>query len=283
MKLGLTAEQKIARRSCIGGSDAGAIVAGGEEWRKLWAIKTGRAVEDDLSNILAVQMGSFTEPFNLFWYEKQTGRVVARRGERVQHPRWDYMACNLDGATTTASGELASFQAKHVGKAGDQMVLRYTAQCTHEALCCGYDHYVLSAFIGNSKWELTEGEVDPFFASDYLSKCADFWMFVKSDREPPEVEPLPVPAPKKLRRVVLEANVEDPLDESGWPNWGSAMAEYLDVWKSTKAAADLHGVAHRSVKELMPEDVGTIIRYGVKAAKDKAGAVRISMGKGDER
>jgi hypothetical protein len=280
MKLGLTAEQKVARRACIGGSDAGAIVAGGEEWRKLWAIKTGRLQDDDLSDILAVQMGSFTEPFNCFWYEKMTGRAVTRRGDRAQHPRWDFLACNLDGATTTAAGEPASFQAKHVGRAGDQMVLRYTAQCTHEALCCGYDHYVMSAFIGNSKWEMTEGEVDPFFAADYLGKCADFWSFVRADMEPPDAPPLPVPAPRKLRRVVLE---DSPDGINNWPNWGAAMVEYLDTWKGTKVAADLHGLASRSVKELMPEDVGTILRYSVKAAKDKAGSVRISLSKGDEK
>src|SRR5262245_43438790 len=85
--LGLSERQVAERQRFIGGSDAGAIVAGGEEWVKLWRQKTGRAKGDDLSGVLAVQMGLWTEPFNAQWFQKQTGRPLARQGDTVFHPQ----------------------------------------------------------------------------------------------------------------------------------------------------------------------------------------------------
>ena len=275
MNLGLTPLQVEERRAFIGGSDAGDIVSG--DWLRLWRIKTGRAESEDLSNVLAVMMGHATEGFNRFWYEKQTGRKVTHAGELARHPTIPYLACNLDGTTSTSRPPYAyaSFQAKHVGKSGDQLVLRYTAQCTHEALCIGADWWVMSAFIGNSRWELTEQEVDPFFAADYLRKCEQFWSYVERDEEPPEVPPLAVPPPRKLRIVQLE----DDLD--GWPNWGPAMVEELAAWQRTLPSYKAHNVATGKIKDLLPEDVGTVIRGRLKVARDRAGAVRISLKKED--
>jgi hypothetical protein len=269
---GLTQEAIERRRSYIGGSDASSIVAGGDEWRKLWLVKTGRAQGEDLSNVLAVQLGIFTEPFNIFWYEKQTGRKVERNGIVQTHPEYDFIACTLDGESTTSEGQPCSFQAKHVGRAGDQLTLRYTAQCVHEALCLGYDWWCLSVLVGNSKWELTEQEVDPFFAADYVERCKEFWDYVVADREPPEANQLPVPAPKKLRVVRLEEGHE-------WPNWGGAMMDHFGTFARTHAAHQAHEIAKREIKDLMPADVGLVTYHRIKALRDRAGAVRISLSK----
>ncbi len=124
MQLGLTAEQIAARRLGIGGSDAGAIVAGGHDLVQLWKIKTGRAEPDDLSNVLAVQMGNATEEFNAFWYTKQTGREVTARNQFARHRTIPYLIANLDGITTSKDGRPAYIDFKHVGKAGDALTLR---------------------------------------------------------------------------------------------------------------------------------------------------------------
>jgi hypothetical protein len=276
MILGLTPEQKAARRKFIGGSDALAIVTG--EWTRLWEIKTGRREDDDLSDILPVMMGHATEPFNRFWYTKQTGREITHDGTTRMHPTLPYLGCTLDGLTTTSGGEPASWQAKHVGKSGDQMILRYTAQCTHEALCCGVDWWVMSTFVGNSKWELVEQEVDPFWAQDYLAKCEDFWSWVENDSPPPASDPLPVPRPRALRIVRLEGEPQE-----WWPNWGPAMLDELASYARTLGSFKSHVAARENIKALMPEDVGTVIRDRIKVARDKAGAVRVSISKEDEK
>ena len=89
-----SAEWHDNRRTGIGGSDAKRIMAG--DWFSLWEEKTGRAEGDDLSNILPVQMGSFTEPFNLFWFGKQTGWIV-NTDNREQRHACGFMRCEVDG------------------------------------------------------------------------------------------------------------------------------------------------------------------------------------------
>ena len=62
------------RKQGIGGSDATKLYNG--EWHTLWLEKTGDAEPVDLSDVLPVQMGVHTEPFNIQWFEKQTGLKV---------------------------------------------------------------------------------------------------------------------------------------------------------------------------------------------------------------
>ena len=52
----------------IRGSDMVSLMRG--EWHKLYQIKKGLVGRDDLSNMFNVQLGTFTEDFNLQWAEK---------------------------------------------------------------------------------------------------------------------------------------------------------------------------------------------------------------------
>lgn len=271
IQFGLTELQITERRTCIGGSDAGAIVAGGEEWIKLWREKTDRADPDDLSDVLAVQMGIFTEPLNCYWYERQTGRKVTHRNKRAVHPDYPFIAANLDGVSTTTGAQTCYLDFKHLGKSGDALTIRYTAQGTHCASIIGAEWWALSCFIGNSRWELTEQEVEPEFLAEYLERCREFWSFVERDVEPPGAEPLPVPAPRQLRTVRLD-------DEIDWPNWGADFAEEMDTFTRTEPAARANHIARGRIKELLPEDVGTVVRRHTRVTRSRNDAIRITTG-----
>ena len=56
----------------IGGSDMRRIMEGTDITLK----ETGRKKPDDLSDVLPVQLGSFTEQFNINWFQQQTGKQV---------------------------------------------------------------------------------------------------------------------------------------------------------------------------------------------------------------
>ena len=58
------------RKNFIGGSDAVKIMDA--EWYELWQVKMGLKEPEDLSSILAVQLGVHTEEFNLRWFEENT-------------------------------------------------------------------------------------------------------------------------------------------------------------------------------------------------------------------
>ncbi len=47
------------------------------DWLELWQIKTGRIDPDDLSRNIAVQLGSWTEDFNLKWFEQEHDCVLS--------------------------------------------------------------------------------------------------------------------------------------------------------------------------------------------------------------
>jgi hypothetical protein len=100
------------------------------------AEKRGEAEPEDLSDILAVQMGSFTEPFNVAWFEKNTGHTV----ECNELPPCDkgpaFMRCTSDGWVYE---EEAVFEAKHCGTRSTdaEIFARYVPQLTHNCICTG--------------------------------------------------------------------------------------------------------------------------------------------------
>ena len=84
------------RRKGLGGSDAGKVMRG--EWAELYDQKTGASEGDDLSNVLPVQMGSWTEALNVYWFEKQTGlKISILNCDHITHPKHKFMRANLDG------------------------------------------------------------------------------------------------------------------------------------------------------------------------------------------
>lgn len=292
MPLGLSQEALERRRNYLMASDAKAIMDG--EWAKVAAAKRG-APEEDLSDILAVQMGSFDEPFNLFWCEKQTGREVRyctdnplmrvvwkhltgrdAYDEFVINEDHPWMACSLDGWFWNTKGHRCVIDAKHVGQFSQAVIERYTPQLTHQATVMGFDWWALSIFVGNSRWQLVEQEVDPFYQAELISAEREFWELLQSgaeieDRRAPSEPPKPQP----LLRVV---QLDDQF-EADWPNWAVEMNTYIGDFQRTHAAAAAHAISRDSIKGLLPEDVGLATRENVKITRDKRG-VTIALTKG---
>lgn len=292
MPLGLSKEALELRRNYLMASDAKSIMEG--EWRKVSAAKRG-APEEDLSDVLAVQMGSYTEPFNMFWCEKQTGREVRYSTDNpLMRAAWKdltgreafdefcaseeypWMACSLDGWFWNTKGHRCVLDAKHVGQFSQAVIERYTPQLTHQATVMGFDWWALSIFVGNSRWQLVEQEVDPFYQAELISAEREFWELLQSgaeieDRVPPAAPPSPQPL---LRVVQLDDQFED-----AWPNWAVEMNTYISDFKKTHAAAAAHAISREQIKGLMPEDVGLLTRENVSVARDRRG-VTISLKKG---
>lgn len=271
MQLGLSAGQIAARRLGIGGSDIRMML---DDPVGLWKIKLGLAEPDDLSGNLAVQMGTFTEPFNAFWFEKVTGRKVERRNEVVVSAAHPFMRANLDGVTTTARGERAYIDFKHVGRSDEKMILRYSPQMHHCAYLVGADFWILSVFVGNSKHEIIEQPVDPFYIEELIAKEREFWSFVERREQPPEptrdvLPPKPTPL---LREVTID--FKHPSE-----NWQGAIAPFIRQFAETHAAAAVHAIAREQIKELLPEDVGMCHAGLVEMKRAKSGALTVSMRK----
>ena len=64
----------MQRQGFIGGSDATTIMQ--FKWYDLWLVKTGRAESEDLSDNIAVQLGSYTETFKSWFSYFNTSTVT---------------------------------------------------------------------------------------------------------------------------------------------------------------------------------------------------------------
>lgn len=298
MNLGLTAEQLERRRQYLCAGDAQMVLDG--HWRLLWRRKKGLEPEDDLSGELRVQLGSFTEPFNLAWCERVTGREIAyysdndlmaeiwghvspsgypaHRPELRVSEDYPFMACHLDGMTTTPQGEPCVIDAKHVARSDDAMVQRYTAAGTHQAIVMGVDWWALSVLTGNSKHEVIYQAVDPLFRARLIAQEREFWGYVERNEEPEDRgAAVAAPKPQPRRREVLL----DVMPDAEKPNWSGEFARLARIFAETKAAADRHAIVRKELTELVPDDVGRVELGLVRFKRDGRG-VHISLQKGGE-
>jgi predicted phage-related endonuclease len=267
LKLGLSPEAVAARRSYIGGSDANILLSGDPRAiHELWMVKTGRAEPEDLSNILAVVMGLWTEELNRYWYERQTGRMVMNEGVVISNTdAGDYMRATLDGETCTAAEEPAVFEAKHVNAFSkiEDVVQRYMPQLHHNMFCAGREFAVLSVFLGTQQWECYEVARDPQYMVALLEHEAAFWQAVTDNHPPVELPAIAAPIPPAQWRTV---------DMAGSNAWAIFAADWLEH----KSAAKTFETAAKGLKGLIEPDVGLAIGHGIQCKRTKAGALSIS-------
>lgn len=299
--LGLTAAQLAERRLHLHAGDAAALMAG--DFRKVYRRIKGLDPEEDLSGEFRVQLGSYTEPFGLWWTEKMTGREVEYHSDnpltryiwhaltgREANPElvvsadYPFMAVNLDAISTTPQGHRAVLDAKHVARSGDAEILRYTPAGVFQATVCGLDWWGLALIVGN-KWEPPIfQEVDPLYQATLIARARECWGYIERSEEPPEAAPVAPPKPQpKLREVIVPPSNPAMLDLlCRQNNWLSAALEEIPKFIGTEAAAKAHAIAREHIKEAIPEDVG-LVRYGrFKASRSKVGSITMTVDKLEE-
>ena len=169
------------RPTGIGGTDAIRLAAG--EWKNLWLEKTGKVEREDLSGVLPVQLGIFTEEFNRRWYQEVSGERVVSIGQVFTHPQYDYIYGSLDGI---AKGKV--FEAKHINPfvKEDKIIEKYYPQVQHYMMVTGFSKAVLSVLRGTMAYNIYHVEADKKFQQKLEIACHIFWFYVVNDIEPPE-------------------------------------------------------------------------------------------------
>lgn len=263
-RLGLTAAQLEQRKGALGGSDANTIM-GGQEDRllQLWREKRGEAEPEDLSGILAVQMGSFSEPLNVAWFEKQTGLAVSVESLPPCDKGPPFMRCTLDGWIPERG---AVFEAKHCGvrNSDAELFARYVPQLQHNMICTGARSAFLSCFKGNGDWFFMEYEQDDAYAARLIAAEESFWECVRIGTPPCPLPPEPTPKPVGVVEYSMQGNNA----------WASHAADYQE----TVLAAERHECAKKALKELVPADASKCFGHGIELRRDKRGALRFYQG-----
>lgn len=263
--MALTPEQIAKRRYSVGGSDANTIMSGDmKRITQLWKEKHGDVAPEDLSDILPVQMGSFTEPLNIQWFTKQTGRIVTQTGEEHRHPLYPHITCTLDGMTDDGK---TVFEAKHVSPFAKEEGLmdRYMPQLHHNMSVMGVRQAVLSVFFGNLRWERYDVIYDDFYGAVVTDSVNKFWNAVQNNISP---ELVFAEAPKEfVARADMNSN-------NMWAHYAGQyndMGSYKAMWDEAVAG----------LKELVPDGAQEAYGHGVIIKRDKRGVMRVRGEKND--
>jgi predicted phage-related endonuclease len=262
--MALTADQIAFRTRIIGGSDANVILGGDEEKiLRLWKIKRGEEMGEDLSDVLQVQLGSFTEEFNLRWLQKMTGRTVVSKGEEHISFEFPWMGCTLDGATTQPR---AIVEAKHVSAFAkrDEVIAKYMPQLHHNMLVAERQMATLTVIYGNHLWEYYDIELDPMYADQLMDAEARFWDCVQTGTPP-----------VAIKAEAIKINATRIVDMHGNNLWSTLAGKYLELLPKSKEFDEVE----KGMKSMMEADVSEAFGYGVTIRRDKAGRMRIGESK----
>lgn len=254
---GLSAAALAARKSRIGGSDAGKIVSG--DWLPLFLEKTGRTEPEDLTWVLPVQMGIVTEELNIDFFEHATGHKVFGRGEVYTHPNHAYIGATLDGLALIGN-KPAIVQCKHVSAFAkvEEVEQRYYPQVSHEMLVTGASVAFLSVFLGTMKHEIIEVRRDRDYTNRLLDLEVEFWNYVLRNEQPPDKEGLAAPVKPETFRTV------DMSQSNSWCDHAAFWLENIDASRRCDKAA-------KELRALVEPDVGVAFGRGVEVKRAKDG------------
>jgi len=181
-------EVKFDRSQGIGGSDATRLYEG--DWYQVWSEKVGETPSADLSDVLPVQMGKYTESFNIDWFIKQTGNKVIKQQEFFQMKKYPYIYAHIDGVVLKdGEKQLGLLECKHTNAFSNptKVTDKYMAQVQHYLMVAELEKAYLSVFFGNMKYEVIEIEHSIDFQRKLIAAEVLFWHYVKTKQAPPEM------------------------------------------------------------------------------------------------
>src|SRR5207237_10141344 len=181
----------------------------------------------DLSSNLIVQLGLVTEPLNLRWFERNTGQIVSKVQQRVQHPVIRWMAATLDGMVEETG---AVFEAKFMlpwSFSEEIAAEKYMPQLQHNMWVTNSRVAALSVITGGGKWVGITMSADPLYQHLLLTAEKKFWRCVENG-EPPRLFGINPPRPR-LEAVRI-------VDMSASNSW----AEFAAMFRATRQAFLAH-------------------------------------------
>jgi predicted phage-related endonuclease len=258
----LSPDQIRQRDGKLTASRVACLMTGDEEkilnlWRDL--VGDPAFVPEDLSDIWAVQLGSWTEPFNLDWYERRAGKALSKRGDVVQHPACDWAAATLDAWDDLLA---APVECKHVGgfEKTSAILERYAPQAHWQMIVTGARRCIFSIIEGAREPVIEIVDYDEAYGGELMKRAAQFMDCVWS-LTPPVALPA-VAAPVKAEKV---------YDFTGNNEWGANAA----TWIMHRSAAKDFEAAAKAIKGIVPADAIKCSGHGITVSRSKAGALTI--------
>ena len=259
------------RLGFIGGSDATRIMTG--NWYDLWAEKTGRKEPEDLSNNLAVQLGTHTESFHIDWFCKENkvnsehiikqvtyeciengvpykGTVDARIKDAITHEK--LLECKHTNAFTNIKEQLA----------------RYMPQLQFYMHISGAVECYLSCIFGNSTWDYRKVSYDEEYVHHMNETIRAFWTCVENDTAP--TDQVEIDTTHMTDKILINDMVR--RDASADNQFISIAHDYIDTMKDAKS----HQAYGKMLKELVAPNESEVYSPVITIKRDKRGSLRIT-------
>ena len=263
----------MIRTGFIGGSDCVKIMQG--NWHELWQIKTGKIDAPDLSDNIAVQLGTYTEQFNLRWFEKEHKAILSKHQLELEEEMYHTNGVVPVKGTLDAVFGNAIVEAKHTNAFNTmenvieyympqiQCYLWLTRSCLKTDPIKGCH---LSVLFGNSKWESAYVAADKEYQSNMWKVVADFWSYVSDDKEPDHIN-----KPPTISQDKIEVNGMVRRDASKDNGFVSAAFDYIKF----KDEAKLFEASKKDLKSMVNDDEREVYSDVISIKRSKNGALRI--------
>ena len=255
----------MRRQGFIGGSDATTIMQ--FKWYDLWLVKTGRAEAEDLSDNIAVQLGSHTENFNIKWFEKSTGCFVTKQQKQFKKTIGDVpLVGTVDGIVVESA---AIIEAKHTNPFNDMndMIERYMPQIQLYCHVSGAEGCHLSVIFGNSKWQSAFVHYDEEYFNKMMVFINDFWWHVVNDKEPVGID---TPEDISINHIPVDKMVV--RDASTDNAFVDASITYINGLEQNKVFEN----AKKDLKNMVGSNEREVFCDYLTIKRDKRGSLRIS-------
>ena len=254
----------------IGGSDMRRIMEG--DWISLWEEKTGRKKPDDLSDVLPVQLGTFTEQFNINWFGQQTGKEVSFSQHEIKLDV-DGIPCKgmLDGLVEGVT----PIECKHTydNNSIHNVLKQYMPQIQFYMWVGNYTDCYLSVLFGNRRWE----SVRVSRADDYVERMRvhlrTFWQLVVDDTPPAEADEVYGNHVNLPNQDKIPVNDMVKRDASGDNEFISRCHDYIQH----QGNAQIFELAKTHLKAMVGDNEREVYCDLLTIKRDKRGSLRIAV------
>lgn len=253
------------RKGFIGGSDCVKIMQG--DWLELWQVKTGRIEPADLSEVLPVQLGIWTEEFNLKWFEQEYKCTLHHRQHQIEQEIGGIPAKGTVDAMF--SGNVV--EAKHTNAFSnmDEQLERYMPQIQLYCHLADVEGAYLSVIFGNSKWESVYVRYNEDYFNSMWAVVSDFWGYVVRGQEPIDISTPSLSIEKiEIDNMVVRDASKD-----------NAFVNEAHIYVENKAAASAFESAKSNLKNMVGKEEREVYCDLLAIKRAKNGSLRFTVRK----
>jgi len=262
---------KNNRMGFIGGTDATRIMKG--NWHDLWLEKTGQKEPEDLSNVIAVQIGIATEEYNLSLVEKEYEVTFWKQEE--------FSLANVNGNVPyigTVDGYYEGIpkidqsfivECKHTYENNTirNQLNNYMPQLQFYMFIANVDFCYFSNLFGNRKWDCVKVQRDDNYIISMNKTIKIFWDCV-INKEAPTDQVIDTPCIDKI--LIDDMIARDATTDN---EFISLAHDYID----SIASAKTNERAKKDLKSMVAANEREVYSDILSITRDKRGALRFNV------